>query len=108
MRKMAPLCTGLSFAVTMPRLSVMFRSPLRTAVAIVPSQLSTASSAVAPGETSIACALMYTLTVSLISQLEVIAQSRRYRTNARFGRRGDRSGQSAQVVNQSVEVYNVQ
>src|SRR3954471_5994594 len=101
MRKIAPLCTGLSLAVTMPRLSVMFRSPLRTAVAMVPSQLSTASSAVDTEGTSIACELMYTLTVSLISQLEGVAQSLGYRRNSHFVGRGDRCGQSSQVVDQS-------
>src|SRR5450759_2868827 len=58
MRKIAPLCTGVLLAVTIPRLSVIIRSPLRTATACVSSQASTASRAVAAASTSTGRALM--------------------------------------------------
>src|SRR5882757_8729643 len=66
MRKIAPLCIGESFAITIPRLSVIIRSPFLTAAATVASHDSTACSAVADSATSTGFALTYIRTVSLI------------------------------------------
>src|SRR6266550_1476277 len=52
MRKIAPFCTGLSLAAVIPLLSVIMRSPLRTASACPASHASTAWRAVADASTS--------------------------------------------------------